>query len=387
MPRGEKVEAVADIKERLESANAVFLAEYAGLSVKDQQVLRRALRSGGAEFRVVKMTLARLAAGQLDIQALDDLLLGPTGIAFANGDVVSAAKALRDFSKDHDVFRIKGGLLGRDYLTPERVAELADIEPHEVLLSRMAAAFQAPMAKFAGLLAALPRGFATAMQQLLEDRQAAEPLQGVGNEGDSDGADDPAPSPDDQASADAETAAAEQEPAAIADAPSADGAPTEDTADADAAAARIPEAPYDGSDGAEDAIGEPAVDGGAGEVASGDGVVEDVVEVSEDDPGRAEDSAGELAVDGADGDETSADHVVEDVSDGSDHGLDRAGDSADELAVDGDDGEVAPPDGVGKDVVEVSDDEPDGVQDAAATPSDEVNDEQSEEAVAKAEEE
>ena len=269
MPRGEKVEAVADIKERLESANAVFLAEYAGLSVKDQQVLRRALRSGGAEFRVVKMTLARLAAGQLDIQALDDLLLGPTGIAFANGDVVSAAKALRDFSKDHDVFRIKGGLLGRDYLTPERVAELADIEPHEVLLSRMAAAFQAPMAKFAGLLAALPRGFATAMQQLLEDRQAAEPLQGVGNEGDSDGADDPAPSPDDQASADAETAAAEQEPAAIADAPSADGAPTEDTADADAAAARIPEAPYDGSDGAEDAIGEPAVDGGAGEVASG----------------------------------------------------------------------------------------------------------------------
>jgi large subunit ribosomal protein L10 len=302
MPRADKVEAVADIKERLESANAVFIAEHAGLSVKDQQVLRRALRSGGAEFRVVKMTLARLAAGQLDIQALDDLLLGPTGIAFANGDAVSAAKTLRDFSKDHDVFRIKGGLLGRDYLTPERVAELADIEPHEVLLSRMAAAFQAPMVKFAGLLEALPRGFATAMQQLLEDRQAAEPLQGVGDSG---GPDDPAPPADDQASADAETAAAEQEPAAIVDAVRPDGAPTED-----AAAAGIPEATEDGS---EDAVGE--------------------------------------------------------------------------LAVDGDDGDVASADGVGEDVGEVSDDEPDGVEDAVAAPADEVNDEQSEEAVAKAEEE
>jgi len=171
MPRPEKVQAVADIKERMEGAQAVFLAEYAGLSVQEQQALRRELRANEAEFKVVKMTLARLAAAGLDIDDLDELLLGPTGLAFADGDPVGAAKVLRDFAKGHEVFVIKGGLLGREFLTPERIADLADIEPREVLLARIAGAFEAPMAKMAGLLAALPRGMATAMQQLLEKRE------------------------------------------------------------------------------------------------------------------------------------------------------------------------------------------------------------------------
>ena len=175
MPRPEKVQAVADIKERMEGAQAVFLAEYAGLSVQEQQTLRRDLRASGAEFKVVKMTLARLAAAGLDIEDLDELLLGPTGLTFADGDPVSAAKVLRDFAKDHEVLVIKGGLLGREFLTPERIAHLADIEPREVLLAKIAGAFEAPMAKMAGLLAALPRNAATAMQQLLEKKQEDSP--------------------------------------------------------------------------------------------------------------------------------------------------------------------------------------------------------------------
>jgi large subunit ribosomal protein L10 len=171
MPRPEKVQAVADIKERLDGAQAVFLAEYAGLSVQEQQTLRRELRANEAEFKVVKMTLARLAAADLDIDTLDELLLGPTGLTFADGDPVGAAKVLRDFAKGHEVFVIKGGLLGREFLTPERIAELADIEPREVLLARIAGAFEAPAAKMAGLLAALPRNLATAMQQLLEKKE------------------------------------------------------------------------------------------------------------------------------------------------------------------------------------------------------------------------
>jgi len=175
MPRPEKVQAVADIKERIEGAQAVFLAEYAGLSVQEQQTLRRELRANGAEFKVVKMTLARLAAADLDIEDLDELLLGPTGLTFADGDPAGAAKVLRDFAKGHEVLVIKGGLLGREFLTPERVAELADIEPREVLLARIAGAFEAPMAKMAGLLAALPRNAATMMQQLLEKKQEESP--------------------------------------------------------------------------------------------------------------------------------------------------------------------------------------------------------------------
>jgi len=175
MPRPEKVQAVADIRERMDGAQAVFLAEYAGLSVQEQQALRRELRANGAEFKVVKMTLARLAVADLEIEDFDALLLGPTGLTFANGDPVGAAKVLRDFAKVHEVLVVKGGLLGREFLTPERVAELADIEPRDVLLAKIAGAFEAPMAKMAGLLAALPRNAATAMQQLLEKKEAESP--------------------------------------------------------------------------------------------------------------------------------------------------------------------------------------------------------------------
>ncbi|OFW66215.1 MAG: 50S ribosomal protein L10 [Actinobacteria bacterium RBG_16_68_21] len=168
MPRPEKVQAVADISERLSTAQAVFAAEYAGLSVKEQQQLRRALRAADSEFRVYKMTLARRAASDLGWSDALDLLVGPTGLTFANGDAAAVAKVLRDFAKDHTKLVIKGALLGTEVLPPERVSELADLEPREVLLSRIAGAFKAPMASMAGLFAAMPRNLATMIQQLID---------------------------------------------------------------------------------------------------------------------------------------------------------------------------------------------------------------------------
>jgi len=173
MPRPEKVQAVADIKERLESASAVFVAEYSGLSVKAQQQLRRGLRAVDGEFKVVKMTLARRAAEELGHDELVSLLLGPTGLAFAHSDAATTAKALRDFAADHPSLVIKGALLSGEMLPPERVAELADLEPRDVLLARIGGAFTAPLQRMAGLLGALPRGLATALQQLVEKFPAA----------------------------------------------------------------------------------------------------------------------------------------------------------------------------------------------------------------------
>ncbi len=173
MPRPEKVQAVADIKERIENAQAVFLAEYAGLSVSQQQTLRRELKANGAEFKVIKMTLARLAAAELDIDTLDEHLLGPTGMAIADGDAVAAAKVLKDFSKANEVFQVKGGLLGLDYLSPERVSELADIEPREVLLARMAGLFAAPMGNVLALFESLQRDVVGLTQALVEKREAS----------------------------------------------------------------------------------------------------------------------------------------------------------------------------------------------------------------------
>lgn len=175
MPRPEKVQAVADIKERLEGAQAVFVAEYAGLSVKEQQALRRGLRAAKSEFKVYKMTLARIAASELGHENFTGMLVGPAGLTFAGEDAAATAKVLRDFAKDHQKLVIRGGLLGNDVLTPERVAALADIEPREVLLSKIAGVFQAPMARMAGLLAAMPRNLATMVSQLIEKMPAATP--------------------------------------------------------------------------------------------------------------------------------------------------------------------------------------------------------------------
>ncbi|MCL1601473.1 MAG: 50S ribosomal protein L10 [Actinomycetia bacterium] len=200
MPRPEKVQAVADIKERIEGAQAVFLAEYAGLSVKDQQALRRSLRENGAEFKVVKMSMARLAAAELDIDTLDELLLGPTGLAFADDDPAGTAKVLKDFAKNHDTFTVKGGLLGLEFLPPEKIAELAELEPRDILLAKIAGVMQAPMANLAGLLAALPRNTANALSQLLEKKEADEPAVAVEE---AEASDTPSETEDD-ASADAE---------------------------------------------------------------------------------------------------------------------------------------------------------------------------------------
>lgn len=167
MPRPEKVQAVADIKERLEGARAVFVAEYSGLSVKEQQELRRGLRAVAGEFKVYKMTLARRAATEAGRDGLLELLVGPSGLTFAD-DAASAAKVLRDFAKAHERLVIKGALLGTEVLPPEKVAEMADLEPREVLLAKVAGVFQAPMARMAGLLAALPRNLATVIQQLID---------------------------------------------------------------------------------------------------------------------------------------------------------------------------------------------------------------------------
>jgi len=174
MPRPEKVQAVEEIKERLESAEATFLAEYRGLSVKQQQALRRGLRDAGAEFKVVKMSLARRAANELGIDFGSDLA-GPTALAFANGDPVPVAKALRDFGNENDAFVLKSGLFGGNVLPPEQVTKLADIEPRDVLLGKIAGAAKAPLYSLAGMLSSFNRNAAAVFSQLLEKKESEAP--------------------------------------------------------------------------------------------------------------------------------------------------------------------------------------------------------------------
>jgi len=174
MPRPEKVQAVAEIKEKIEQADAVYLTEYRGLTVKDLQELRRSLREAGAEYRVVKMSLARIAVHEAGLEALAEHLSGPTALTFAHGDPVAPAKALKDFAKTHDVLALKAGLLGGNVLTPEEVSRLADTEPREVLLAKIAGAIKAPLFKAAGMFGSFNRDAASMFSQLLDKKESGE---------------------------------------------------------------------------------------------------------------------------------------------------------------------------------------------------------------------
>ena len=144
MARADKAAAVAEIVESFNDSAGAVLTEYRGLTVKQLQDLRRSLR-GNADYAVVKNTLAKLAANEAGINGFDDLLTGPTAIAFNNGDVVEAAKGLRDFAKANPALVIKGGVLDGRALTAADVTKLADLESREVLLAKAAGAMKAKL--------------------------------------------------------------------------------------------------------------------------------------------------------------------------------------------------------------------------------------------------
>jgi large subunit ribosomal protein L10 len=129
------------------------LTEYRGLTVKQLQELRRSL-GANANYAVVKNTLAKIAASEAGIEAFEGLLTGPTAIAFIQGDVVEAAKGLRDFAKAHPTLVIKGGVLDGKPLDATEVSKLADLESREVLLAKLAGAMQASLQNAVSLFAA-----------------------------------------------------------------------------------------------------------------------------------------------------------------------------------------------------------------------------------------
>ena len=175
-PRAEKVAVVDEVREHFEGSSAALLTEYRGLDVAALADLRRALRDAGSEYKVYKNTLVRFAARDAGLE-LDEMLTGPTAIAFVGqrpdgtaGDAVIVAKALRDFGRTNPALVVKGGVMAGAPLSAEQARALADIDPREVLLSRLAGGFAAPMVQFAGLLQALPRNFAYGLKALIEQQ-------------------------------------------------------------------------------------------------------------------------------------------------------------------------------------------------------------------------
>jgi large subunit ribosomal protein L10 len=166
-PRADKASVVTEVGERLDSAEAALLTEYRGLNVPAMAELRSALRASGGTYKIYKNTLVRIAARERGLD-IDDLLVGPTAIAFVDGDVAGVAKALRDYARGNPALVVKGGLLGSSVLGADEVKALADLPSREQLLAEIAGLFAAPAQQFASLLDAVPRSFGYALNALIE---------------------------------------------------------------------------------------------------------------------------------------------------------------------------------------------------------------------------
>jgi len=153
MARADKAADVATIAEHFRTSNATVLTEYRGLTVAQLKTLRRSLGET-ANYAVVKNTLTKIAAKEAGVEGLDDLLAGPSAIAFIKGDPVEAAKGLRDFAKAHPLLVIKGGYMDGKMLSAAEIAKLADLESREVLLAKLAGAMKASLSQAAALFQA-----------------------------------------------------------------------------------------------------------------------------------------------------------------------------------------------------------------------------------------
>jgi len=224
-PRPEKVAVVDEVRAKLDAADAAVMTEYRGLDVSAMAELRRALHDAGGEYKIYKNTLVRFAVRDLGLEGVEELLVGPTALAFVDGDAAAVAKALRDFSRTNPSLVLKGGVLGSKALSADDARALADLPSREVLLSRLAGGLAAPMQQFAGLLQALPRNLAYGLKALIDQKVEA-------------GESAPAPAPEPEAAPEPEPEAA---PAAEAEVASPETPSVDDTAEAPVAEAETAE--------------------------------------------------------------------------------------------------------------------------------------------------
>ena len=228
MQKEDKERVVAELTEKLRTAETLFVADYRGLTMPQIDSLRGKLIENGARLSVVKNTLTRRAAEAAGADALLALLEGPSAIAFieADGDMVAVAKALADSARETKVLEIRGGVMQGREISAANVEELAKLPPLDVLRGQVLGAIIAPLSAIAALVNAPLQNLYGLIDARIEQLQ---------EQGDTSGAEAPAaaaePAAAEPAAAEAapEEAAAEEAPAAEAEAePATESEPTED---------------------------------------------------------------------------------------------------------------------------------------------------------------
>lgn len=158
MPTPQKAQLIKETQERIADVRGLYLTDFSGLTVESMTILRKKCREQGVQFHVIKNTLLKRAFNGQGITALDDYLVGNTGVVFSPSSEMAPAKVLSDFAKDHDKLKLKAAVVDGRLFDAKSIAVLATLPSREILLSQVLSTFIAPMTQF---LAAVNAALAT----------------------------------------------------------------------------------------------------------------------------------------------------------------------------------------------------------------------------------
>jgi large subunit ribosomal protein L10 len=173
MPKQNKIDAVAEIAADLKGADVYYFVDYRGLTFAEATELRKRLRKVDADLKVVKNTLGKIAAANAGVEGLDELLAGPTAIAYVHGDPAKAAKTIQDFIKEKKKAAIRGGKLQSSVLSASQVEALASLPSREQLIAQLVGAIASPLQGLANVLNGPIRGLVIVLAQVEEQRASA----------------------------------------------------------------------------------------------------------------------------------------------------------------------------------------------------------------------
>ncbi|OFW60746.1 MAG: 50S ribosomal protein L10 [Actinobacteria bacterium RBG_16_64_13] len=173
MPRPDKIEAVKEITADLKATDVYYFVDYRGLTFSEATELRARLVKVDASLKVVKNTLAKIAAADAGVEGLTEMLQGPTAIVYCHGDPVKVAKTIQDFIKEKKKATLRGGKLQRSMLTASDVEKLATLPSREQLIAQLVGAIASPLTGLANVLSGPIRGLVVVLAQIQEQKASA----------------------------------------------------------------------------------------------------------------------------------------------------------------------------------------------------------------------
>ncbi|MCL1891291.1 MAG: 50S ribosomal protein L10 [Coriobacteriia bacterium] len=172
MPNADKVKLVAKIKDEIEAADAIWVVDYRGLTVKQSEEMRRLIRAQDASIKVYKNSFTERALSELELPSLGEVLEGPSAFVFVSGDPVASAKTLKSFAKENEALEIKGGLFNNDVVTATQIKAIADLPSREELIAKLLGTISNPATGLVRVLSGPAEKFVRTLQAVSDSKAA-----------------------------------------------------------------------------------------------------------------------------------------------------------------------------------------------------------------------